>query len=62
MGTALGFIAAAFVIGFLLGDRRGTRQANEVLAANNQVLLEAMQEASKDTPAVEEKEERPTVH
>lgn len=40
--TTIAFIFVAFVIGFLLGDRRGVRQANEILDHNNRVLIEAI--------------------
>ncbi|MFI0849251.1 hypothetical protein [Mesorhizobium sp. IMUNJ 23232] len=35
-------IVIAFAFGFVLGDRRGVRQANEVLDHNNRVLLQAI--------------------
>ena len=42
MMTAAFLIITAFVVGFLLGDRRGVRQANEILDHNNRVLIEAI--------------------
>ncbi len=53
---------AAFVIGYLLGDRRGVREANEVLAHNNRVLLEAMSESVKGHVEGEDEAPRPALH
>lgn len=64
--TTCAFIGAAFIIGYLLGDRRGVKQANEILDHNNGLLLKAMGDAAADTaPNVEPDdgdEARPTLH
>lgn len=52
--------AVSVVIGFLIGDRRGVREANEVLAHNNKVLLEAIGESVK--APVEDEGQRPVMH
>ncbi|MGQ2909351.1 MAG: hypothetical protein ACT6QU_15530 [Aliihoeflea sp.] len=57
------FIAAAFVIGFLIGENRAVRQANDILDANTKVLLEAI---GGEPPAIADLDEvgddRPTLH
>ncbi|MBN9250161.1 MAG: hypothetical protein J0I86_06190 [Mesorhizobium sp.] len=54
---------AAFVIGFLLGDRRGVRQANAILDENMKILLEAMRDDKVGFPSDSEGgDDRPTVH
>lgn len=54
-------IVTAFAFGFLLGDRRGVKQANEVLDANNRVLLQAIGDSVK-APVEGEDEQRPILH
>jgi hypothetical protein len=51
---------AAFAFGFLLGDRRGVKQANEVLDHNNRVLLDAIGDSVREP--VEGEDERPVLH
>jgi hypothetical protein len=54
---------AAFVVGFLLGDRRGVKQANAILDENMKILLEAMRDDKAGFPSDSEGEDdRPTVH
>lgn len=57
------FIGMAFAFGFVLGDRRGVKQANEILDANMRELFKAIGE---DKPVAVEGEEveppRPTIH
>ena len=53
-------IVIAFAFGFLLGDRRGVRQANEVLDHNNRVLLQAIGDSVK--APVDSEEEQPVLH
>lgn len=64
--TTLTFIGTAFIIGYLLGDRRGVKQANEILDHNNGLLLKAMGDAAADiAPNIEPDESdeiRPTLH
>ena len=54
-------IVLAFAFGFVLGDRRGVRQANEVLDHNNRVLLQAIGDSVR-APADGEDEHRPVMH
>ncbi|MFI0844474.1 hypothetical protein [Mesorhizobium sp. IMUNJ 23232] len=54
-------IGIAFAFGFLLGDRRGVKQANEVLDANNRVLLQAIGDSVR-APVDGEEEQRPMLH
>lgn len=54
-------IVLAFCFGFLLGDRRGVRQANEVLDHNNRVLLQAIGDSVR-APVDGEDEQRPVLH
>lgn len=42
--TTAGLIAAVFVIGFLLGDRRGVKQCNAILDENWRELLLSIRE------------------
>lgn len=60
MTTAI-YIACAFAIGFLLGDRRGVKQANEILDENMKVLLNAITD-ERTIPVDELEGDRPTVH
>lgn len=53
-------IVLAFAFGFLLGDRRGVKQANEVLDHNNRVLLQAIGDSVK--APVDGEEDRPVLH
>ncbi|MFI0847773.1 hypothetical protein [Mesorhizobium sp. IMUNJ 23232] len=53
-------LALAFAFGFLLGDRRGVKQANIILDQNNKLLLAAMHDA--DRAPVDGEEERPVLH
>ncbi|MBN9241918.1 MAG: hypothetical protein J0I98_03910 [Mesorhizobium sp.] len=57
------FIGIAFAFGFVLGDRRGVKQANEILDANMRELFKAIRD---DKPVPVEGEEvephRPTIH
>ncbi|RWC90051.1 MAG: hypothetical protein EOS32_28800 [Mesorhizobium sp.] len=56
--------AAIFIIGFLLGDRRGVKQANAILDHNNRALLDAMREDKTGFPSDGDEEDtaRPTLH
>ncbi|WP_442578208.1 hypothetical protein ACSBOB_22020 [Mesorhizobium sp. ASY16-5R] len=54
-------IALAFCFGFLLGDRRGVKQANVILDENNRLLLAAMHDAVR-APVEGEDEQRPVLH
>ena len=53
--------AIAIVIGFLLGDRRGLKQANEVLEHNNRVLLQAIGDEQPVCPDDDAEPAPPTV-
>jgi hypothetical protein len=56
-------IGAAFVMGFLLGDRRGVKQANAILADCQTELFKAIHEDKTGFPSDAAKEDaRPTVH
>jgi hypothetical protein len=56
-------LAAAFVIGFLLGDRRATKACNRILDRHMNDLLKAMIEGGRPMPVdIEDEPERPTVH
>lgn len=63
--TTLALIAAfvaTFVIGFLLGDRRGVKQANAILDANMRDLFKAITD-ERTMPVDDDREgDRPTVH
>jgi hypothetical protein len=62
VSIALG-IVASFVIGFLLGYRRGVKQANAILDENMKILLEAMRDDKTGFSSDSEGEDdRPTVH
>lgn len=62
MTTAI-FILGAFTIGFLLGDRRGVKQANAMLDENMKVLLNAITDERTIPVEVDEAGgRRPTVH
>jgi hypothetical protein len=62
VSIALG-IVASFVIGFLLGDRRGVKQANAILDENMKILLEAMRDDKTGFSSDSEGEDdRQTVH
>lgn len=56
------FIIGAFVIGLLLGDRHGVRQANQILDGNMKVLLGAITDERTIPVDAGEAEARPTVH
>lgn len=60
--TTVALILAAFVIGFLLGDRRGVKQANEILDHNMRVILSTMQGEPAVPVEDEEGERRSTLH
>lgn len=53
---------AAFVIGFLLGDRRGVKQANAILDENMRELFKAISDERHIPVDDEPEDERPTVH
>ncbi|MEQ1952471.1 hypothetical protein [Mesorhizobium sp. CN2-181] len=53
-------IVIAFAFGFVLGDRRGVKQANIILDENNKLLLEAMHDAVK--APVDGEDARPVLH
>ncbi|MEQ1954439.1 hypothetical protein [Mesorhizobium sp. CN2-181] len=53
-------IVLAFAFGFLLGDRRGVKQANVILDENNRLLLKAMSDSVR--APVEGEDERPVLH
>lgn len=55
-------IVTAFAFGFLLGDRRGVKQANEVLDHNNRVLLEAIGDSVREPVDREDEGQRPVLH
>lgn len=63
---ALAGFAVIFVIGFLLGDRRGVKQCNAILDENWRELLEAIREDRSGFPSDADGEERvsesPTMH
>lgn len=55
--------ALAFAFGFILGDRRGVKQANQILDANMRDLFKAIGD-EKPMPVESEDAEphRPTLH
>lgn len=53
--------AVAFAFGFLLGDRRGVRQANQILDENNRVLLQAIGDSVR-APVDGGEDQRPVLH
>ena len=58
-------LASAFVIGFLLGDRRGVRQCNAILDDHCKTMMKAMTQEplpAGKTAEAEDTEDRPTVH
>lgn len=58
-------ILAAFVIGFLLGDRRGVKQCNAILDSNMKVLLKAIGDEPPEAGDIASDDHdgaRPTVH
>ncbi len=61
MTTAI-FVLGAFAIGFLLGDRRGVREANAILDENQRVLFAAMAEPPSLAADVPEDQPQRTVH
>ncbi|TPL01369.1 hypothetical protein FJ938_20840 [Mesorhizobium sp. B2-4-14] len=62
--TAAVALIGAFALGFVIGDRRGVKQANAILDANNRALLEAMREDRSGFPSDDPGDEtaRPTRH
>ena len=62
--TAAVFILTAFVIGYLLGDRRGVRECNAILDHNTKALLQVIGEPITKSTTVDPDDEpkRPTVH
>ena len=62
--TALAFILAAFIIGYLLGDRRGVRECNAILDHNTKALLKVIGEPVTMPTSVDTDDEpkRPTIH
>lgn len=61
--TCLLFIGMAFAFGFVLGDRRGVKQANEILDANMRELFKAIGVEKPESVEGEEVEpHRPTMH
>jgi hypothetical protein len=60
MTTAL-LSAAAFVIGFLLGDRRGVRECNAILDEHWRDMMQAIRE-DRHLDCEEGETDRPTVH
>lgn len=61
MTTAI-YVLAAFAIGYLLGDRRGVKEANAILDENQRVLFAAMAEPPPLAADILEVQPRPTVH
>lgn len=60
--TCFLFIGMIFAFGFVLGDRRGAKQANEILDANMRELFKAI---GDDRPVPEDDDagpQRPTMH
>jgi hypothetical protein len=58
-------LAAAFLIGFLLGDRRGVRQCNSILEQNWRELMTTIRDEPLARPNLDrdgDKEVSPTVH
>lgn len=56
------YIIGALMIGFLLGDRRGVKQANAMLDGNMRELFKAIGD-ERTMPAEDEPEDRrPTLH
>ncbi|MEQ1956704.1 hypothetical protein [Mesorhizobium sp. CN2-181] len=53
-------LVLAFAFGFLLGDRRGVKQANEVLDHNNRLLLRVIGDSVR-APVEGEDEQRPVL-
>lgn len=61
--TSLLVIGMAFAVGFVLGDRRGVKQANEILDANMRELFKAIGDEKPGPVEGEEVEpHRPTIH
>ena len=60
--TTAAFIMGAFVIGFLLGDRRGVKQANAILDANMRDLFKAISDDRAMPVDGDREEDRPTIH
>lgn len=56
--VAIAAFAAVFVIGFLLGDRRGVKQCNAILDENWRELLEAIREDKSGFPSDADGDER----
>lgn len=56
--------AATFMIGFLLGDRRGVMHANAMLEANWRELLKSLREDKTGFPSDSDEDgtARPTLH
>ncbi len=61
--TSLLFIGIAFAFGFVLGDRRGVKLANQILDANMRELFKAIGD-ERPMPVESEDAEppRPTLH
>ena len=61
--TSLLFIGIAFAFGLVLGDRRGVKQANQILDANMRELFKAIGD-ERPMPVESEDAElhRPTLH
>ncbi|UVC12888.1 hypothetical protein [Mesorhizobium onobrychidis] len=56
-------LAATFVIGFLLGDRRGVKQCNAILDENWRELMKSIREDGLPQPAErEETVTQATIH
>ncbi|MGO4643241.1 hypothetical protein AB4Z43_32955 [Mesorhizobium sp. 2RAF45] len=62
MMISITFIVLAFIIGYLLGDRRGVGACNKILDHNNKLLLEVIGEPGAARDIDESPEVRPTVH
>ena len=65
MTTLILVALAAFLVGFLLGDRRGVRQCNSILDENWRDLMKAIREEPLPSPNLDSEEARPaapTVH
>ncbi|HEV2898826.1 MAG TPA: hypothetical protein VGX71_13520 [Pseudaminobacter sp.] len=62
VALALCGLAAAFVIGFLLGDRRGVKQCNAILDENMRVVMKAIQEPRFELDGNENETAAHTVH
>lgn len=60
--TAALLILAAFIIGFLLGDRRAVKQFNKLVTEHNDRLESIILEQAMSEPAQLEESEIQTLH